>query len=66
MSKDLTQELNGSIEDKIDWLIAAVQSIDSRVVTRLEDIETRLVSLETRIGGVRDADGGVRSENGKP
>ena len=52
MSKDLTQKLNGSIEDKIDWLITAVQSIDSRVVTRLLDIETRLVGLETRIGGL--------------
>jgi hypothetical protein len=37
MSKDLTQTLNGSIEDKIDWLITAVQSIASRVITRLEE-----------------------------
>ena len=52
MSKDLTQKLNGSIEDKIDRLITAVQSIDSRVITRLKEIETRLEGLETRIGGL--------------
>jgi chromosome segregation ATPase len=52
MSKDLTQKLNGSIEDKIDWLITAVQSIDSRVITRLEEIETRLQGLETRMEGL--------------
>jgi hypothetical protein len=38
MSKDLTQKLNGSIEDKLDRLIAAVQSMDSR----LGNVETRL------------------------
>lgn len=52
MSKDLTQKLNGSIEDKIDWLITAVQSVDSRlanVETRLENVETRLENVETRL-----------------
>lgn len=52
MSKDLTQKLNGSIEDKIDWLITAVQSVDSRlanVETRLENVETRLESLEIKV-----------------
>jgi hypothetical protein len=45
MSKDLTQKLNGSLEDKIDWLITAVQSVDSRlanVVTRLESLEIKV------------------------
>lgn len=45
MSKDLTQKLNGSIEDKIDWLITAVQSVDSR----LANVETRLESLEIKV-----------------
>ena len=52
MSKDLTQKLNGSIEDKLDRLIAAVQSMDSRlgnVETRLESVETRLESLEIKV-----------------
>jgi chromosome segregation ATPase len=48
MSKDLTRKLNGSLEDKIDWLIGAVQSVDSR----LQSVETRLESLETRVGNV--------------
>lgn len=52
MSKDLTQKLNGSIEDKLDRLIAAVQSMDSRVVTRLENLETRIENLETRLANV--------------
>jgi chromosome segregation ATPase len=52
MSKDLTQKLNSSIEDKIDWLITAVQSMDSRMVTRLEGIETRLGTIETRLDNV--------------
>lgn len=52
MSKDLTQKLKGSIEDKIDWLIAAVQSIDSDVVLRLGNIETRLAGLETKMASL--------------
>ena len=55
MSKDLTQKLNGSIEDKLDLLIAAVQSMDSRLVsveTRLENLETRLENVETRLENV--------------
>ena len=36
MSNELTQELNGSLEDKVDRLISAVESIDSR----LEDLGT--------------------------
>jgi chromosome segregation ATPase len=38
MSKDLTQKLNGSLEEKLDRLIAAVQSMDSR----LESLETKV------------------------
>ena len=52
MSKDLTQKLNGSIEDKIDWLITAVQSVDSQlanVETRLASVETRLETLEIKV-----------------
>ena len=55
MSKDLTQKLNGSLDDKLDRLITAVQSMDSRlanVETRLESLETRIEGLETRMEGL--------------
>ena len=49
MSKDLTQELNGSLEDKVDRLITIVQSMDSRMGNVETNLETRLASLETRV-----------------
>jgi chromosome segregation ATPase len=52
MSKDLTQKLNGSLEDKVDRLITIVQSMDSwgrSIDSRMENVETRLGSLETRL-----------------
>ena len=52
MSKDLTQRLNGSLEDKVDWLIAAVQRMDERlqnVETDVHDVKTRLSSLEAKV-----------------
>lgn len=55
MSKDLTQNQNGSLEDKIDRLIIAVQSMDSRlgnVEARLGNVEARLGNLEDRLGSV--------------
>lgn len=61
MSKDLTQKLNGSIEDKLDRLIAAVQSIDSRVMTRLEGIETRLGTIESRLENLETRVGNVET-----
>jgi len=55
MSKDLTQNLNGSLDDKLDRLITAVQSMDSRFANigiHLENLGTRLENLETRVGNV--------------
>jgi chromosome segregation ATPase len=52
MSKDLTQKLNGSLEDKVDRLIAAVQSMDSRLESmdsRVESMESRLESMDSRV-----------------
>lgn len=52
MSKDLTQKLNGSLEDKVDWLISAVQSMDSRVESidsRFESMESRFESMDSRV-----------------
>jgi chromosome segregation ATPase len=49
MSKDLTQKLNGSLEEKIDRLIGAVQSMDSRLANVLANIENRLETLENRL-----------------
>ncbi len=52
MSKDLTQNLNGSLEDKVDRLITIVQSVDSRIESmdsRIESIESRIESIESRI-----------------
>ena len=48
MSKDLTQKLNGSLEDKVDRLITIVQSMD----TRLASVGDRLASLENRVASV--------------
>jgi chromosome segregation ATPase len=52
MSKDLTQKLNGSLEDKVDWLIAAMQSMESRMESmesRMESMESRMESMESRM-----------------
>jgi len=52
MSKDLTQKLNGSLEDKVDRLITIVQSMDSRIESigsRIESMESRIESMESRI-----------------
>jgi chromosome segregation ATPase len=52
MSKDLTQKLNGSLEEKVERLIATVQSMDSRsqrMEARVESIDSRLASLETKV-----------------
>ena len=50
MSKDLTQKLNGSLEDKVDRLIAIVQSMDSRI----ESMDSRIESIESGLGRVDD------------
>ena len=55
MSKDLTQKLNGSLEDKVDRLITIVQSIESRIESigsRIESIESRIESMESRIDSI--------------
>lgn len=52
MSKDLTQKLDGSLEDKVDRLITIVQSMDSRLGSmdsRLESMDSRLESFGTRL-----------------
>ena len=60
MSKDLTQNVNGSLEDKVDRLIIAVQSMDSR----LGNVEARLGNLEDRLGKVEDRLGTVEDRLG--
>lgn len=50
MSKDLTQKLSGSLEDKVDRLITIVQSIDSGI----ESMESRIDSIDARLGSVED------------
>ena len=49
MSKDLTQKLNGSLDDKLDRLITAVQSMDSRLANVQTTIENRLEALGNRL-----------------
>lgn len=52
MSKDLTQKLTGSLEEKLDFLISAVQSMDSRIQSmdsRLASVEAGLASLGTKV-----------------
>lgn len=45
MSKDLTQNLNGSQDEKLDRIIAAVE----RMEVDLHDVKTRLDNLETKV-----------------
>ena len=55
MSKDLTRKLNGSLEDKVDRLITAFQSMDSRLESmdsRLESMDSRLESMDSRLGSL--------------
>ncbi|MFY9556710.1 MAG: hypothetical protein WAV47_18520 [Blastocatellia bacterium] len=55
MSNDLTQRLNGSLEDKVDLLISAVRSIDSRIESidsRVESIDSRVESIDSRLGSL--------------
>jgi predicted nucleic acid-binding Zn-ribbon protein len=52
MSNNLTQNLNGSLEKKVDRLIIAVQSMDSRLTSmdsRLTSMDSRLGELETKV-----------------
>ena len=52
MSKDLTQKLNGSLDDKVDRLISAVRSMDSTVQSidsRVESIDSRVESMDSRL-----------------
>lgn len=65
MSKDLTQNLNGSLEDKIDRLIFAVQSMDSRlgnVEARLGNVEDRLGKVEDRLGNLEERLGSLETK----
>jgi chromosome segregation ATPase len=57
MSKDLTQKLNGSLEDKVDRLITIVQSMDTRLAAvgdRLAGLEDRLTTVDNRLAGLED------------
>jgi len=52
MSKDLTQNLKGSLEAKVDRLIVAVESIATRIESmdaRLGNVDARLENLETKV-----------------
>ena len=62
MSKDLTQKLNGSLEDKVDRLITAVQSMDSRlgsletkVDQRLRDTQPIWEAVQAQLAEIRDS-----------
>jgi len=52
MSKDLTQNLNGSLEDKIDRLIALTESMDSHIGSLETHLDERLRSMDSRLGGL--------------
>ena len=72
MSKDLTQKLNGSLEDKVDRLITIVQSMDSRIESigsriesmesRIDSIESRIDSIDSRLSGVEDRLGSLEAK----
>jgi len=48
MSNNLTEKLNGSLEDKVDRLLVAVQSVDSR----LSNLEVRFDSMDSRLSNL--------------
>jgi peptidoglycan hydrolase CwlO-like protein len=55
MSNNLTENLNDSQDTKLDRLITAVQTIDSRIASldsRIESLESRIESLDSRIGSL--------------
>ena len=55
MSNNLTENLNDPQDTKLDRLITAVQTIDSRIASldsRIESLESRIGSLESRIGSL--------------
>jgi chromosome segregation ATPase len=62
MSNNLTGKLDDSLEDKIDRLIGAVQSIDSRLVNletkadqRRRDTQPIWEAVQAQLGEVRDS-----------
>jgi len=52
MSKDLTQNLNGSLEDKLDRLIALTESMDSHIGSLETHVDERLRSMDSRLGAL--------------
>ncbi|MFY9573201.1 MAG: hypothetical protein WAV20_17515 [Blastocatellia bacterium] len=65
MSNDLTQRLNGSLEDKVDLLISAVRSIDSRIESidsRIESIDSRVESIDSRVESIDSRLGSLESK----
>ena len=62
MSNNLTENLNDSLEDKVDRLISVVQSMDSRLETLGERVDKRLretqpiwESVQAQIAEVRES-----------
>ena len=53
MSNNLTEKPNGSLEEKLNWLIAAVQSMDSRLVTLDVKVDKRLRETQPMWEGVQ-------------
>ena len=61
MSNNLTEKPNGNIDEKLDWLISAVQSIDSRLVTldtkvdkRLRETQPMWEAVQSQLSEVRE------------
>ena len=53
MSNNLTEKPNGNIDEKLDWLISAVQSVDSRLVTLDAKVDKRLRETQPMWEGVQ-------------
>ena len=69
MSNDLTQKLNGSLEDKVDRLITVVQSMDSRlgsietkVDQRLRETQPIWEAMQAQLAEVRDSQQSLRED----
>lgn len=52
MSKELTQNPNGSLEDKIDRLLALTESMDSHIGSLETHVDERLRSMDSRLGAL--------------
>jgi len=55
MSNNLTEKLNDSLDDKVDRLIAAVQSLETKVDQRLRDTQPIWEAVQAQLAEIRES-----------